>query len=439
MTYQEAEQYLLSIPKFTTKNSLENTRTFISLLGARIFTGDTTKSQDFTKTNHVIHVAGTNGKGSVCAYINQILTEAGYRCGMFISPHLISMTERFQINGIPICEHVFADVCTRVKEQADRGVAAGEYSHPTFFEFLTGMAFLIFAEAEVDYIILETGLGGTLDATNIIEQPRLCVITSIGYDHTEYLGETLEEIAGEKAGIIKQGVPVVYDGRNEEISVIIEQKAREMCSKTYEVTMKNCEKIIFGKKTIDFLLQNEYYNNMRIHLETSADYQIINAALAAVAIQTLDIKPQIPKEQVAAALGNTQWPGRMEWLSEHFLVDGAHNENGIEQAVQTITRSNEPVVLLYTAVRDKNYRKIIEWICLKIKLSAVVVTQLDIPRAAQAEELCSIFQEFYSGPVFVEKQIEKAIRKAEEIRSSGIIFGTGSLYLIGEIRKFVFD
>ena len=195
MTYGEATEYILYIPKFTKKNDAQHTKIFLKYLG---------NPQERLK---VLHVAGTNGKGSVCAYLDGMLRSEGKRTGLFISPHLVKLNERISVNGEAISDQdfraVFEKTLETVKRMEEQGLA-----HPTFFEFLLGMAMCAFAEAGVEYAVLETGLGGRLDATSAVERPEVCVITSIGLDHTEYLGDTLEEIAGEKAGIIRQGAPV---------------------------------------------------------------------------------------------------------------------------------------------------------------------------------------------------------------------------------------
>ena len=211
-TYEEAVQYIEDIPKFTKKNKLEHTRQCLDLLG----------SPDEGKK--IIHVAGTNGKGSVCAFISTMLEEGGYKCGLFTSPHLVKINERFQINEVMVSDEIFLEAFCRVKKLADFLVEKGDY-HPTYFEFLFLMGMLIFAKEEVDYIVLETGLGGRLDATNSVRKPLACVITSISLDHVEYLGNTIPEIAGEKAGIIKPGVPVVFDGNNPEAAEVIRTRA----------------------------------------------------------------------------------------------------------------------------------------------------------------------------------------------------------------------
>ena len=199
MTYKEAEQYLLDTPKFTKKNPLENTKAFIKKLGEgmQVHLAGTEQKQEtvlsvsgkkeadfirFEDMENVIHVAGTNGKGSVCAYLNGILSEAGYKVGMFTSPHLVTMRERFRINGEPVSEETFTEAFCYVREQVLSGIKEQMFEHPTFFEFLTGMAFIIFYWEKADILLLETGLGGRLDATNVIKKPLACVITNISLD-----------------------------------------------------------------------------------------------------------------------------------------------------------------------------------------------------------------------------------------------------------------
>ena len=200
MNYTEAVEYIESTPKFTKKNKPENTAELIRRLG------------NPERRMRVIHVAGTNGKGSVCAFLASILEKAGKRTGLFTSPHLVEITERFQIDQTSVSHETFTDAFVRVKREIDAMIADG-YAHPAYFELLFAAGLLMFEEAGVEYLVLETGLGGRLDATNLVERPIACVLTSISLDHMEYLGDTVAKIAAEKAGIIKEGVPVVYDGR----------------------------------------------------------------------------------------------------------------------------------------------------------------------------------------------------------------------------------
>ena len=214
-TYEKAAAYIEEIPKFTTKNKLEHTRKCLDMLG----------SPD--KNRKIIHVAGTNGKGSVCAFLSTMLEEGGYRCGLFTSPHLMKINERFQINEQMVSDEKFLEAFLKVKELSDRLVEQGDY-HPTYFEFLFLMGMLIFEDEDVDIVVLETGLGGRLDATNSILNPLACVITSISLDHVEYLGDTIDKIAGEKAGIIKKGVPVIFDANNETAAAVIRRRSLDV-------------------------------------------------------------------------------------------------------------------------------------------------------------------------------------------------------------------
>ncbi len=209
-TYGAAVDYINATPKFTTKNRMEDTARFWARLGYP------------AKNSKVLHIAGTNGKGSVCAYLSSVLRKAGISCGMFTSPHLVSMRERFVINGEMVSEEDFLYAFRLVMGEVKRLASA---YHPTFFELLFFMAMTLFEKYGVEYAVLETGLGGRLDATNVVEEKKLCVITSIGYDHMEYLGETLAQIAGEKAGIMRSGVPVVYPEGQEEVIRVMEEYA----------------------------------------------------------------------------------------------------------------------------------------------------------------------------------------------------------------------
>ena len=215
MTYREAVKYINEIPKFTKKTDLDHTRRLLAALGHP------------ERGQRILHVAGTNGKGSTCAFLTSMLTEGGYRCGLFTSPHLERINERFSIAGQDVSDAAFAAAFDKVMEAAKLCMAKGDV-HPTYFETLFLMGMVLFAEAKVDYIILETGLGGRLDATNVIESPLACIITSISRDHTEYLGETIPEIAGEKAGILKAGIPVIYDNTVPEASAVIRNRARAL-------------------------------------------------------------------------------------------------------------------------------------------------------------------------------------------------------------------
>lgn len=423
--YQQAVDYIEETPKFTKKNSLEHTKECLRRLGS---------PQDHFR---VIHVAGTNGKGSTCAFITSVLREAGYSCGLFTSPHLVEINERFQINEEVIDNDTFLRAFQRVKKLSDELVAEGSY-HPTYFEFLFLMGMLIFAEAGVDYVTLETGLGGRMDATTSIENPVVCVITSISLDHQQYLGETIPEIAGEKAGIIVPGVPVVYDGNDAQAAEVIREKARKLHSPYYEVTAADCEILRNTPDGIDFSLKNVYDGCTIFHIPFIAKYQVMNAALALKALELVKGEISYTQEQLQRGMSHTRWQGRMETILPGVIVDGAHNEDGILRFIETAVhfREDYPITLLFSAVADKDYQDMIASICKEIRPAHVVTTQIDGYRVVPAEELAAQFRKHGIEAVGV-AEIPRAFELALSKRGEGMLFCAGSLYLVGEIKGII--
>lgn len=427
MNYEQAVAYIDETPKFTTKNTLEHTRECLRRLG---------NPQD---KFHVIHVAGTNGKGSTCAFITSVLREAGYSCGLFTSPHLVEINERFQINEVNIDNDTFLKAFEKVKKLADELVAEGNY-HPTYFEMLFLMGMIIFADAGVDYVTLETGLGGRLDATTSIENPVVCVITSISLDHMQYLGNTVGEIAGEKAGIIVPGVPVVYDGNDREAAEVIRKKAQELGSPAYEMKLENTEILRNTKAGIDFFLKNDYYGDAVFSIPFIAKYQVMNAALALKTMEVLSDRIHVSLDKVQEGMCRTRWQGRMETVLPGVIVDGAHNEDGVEKFVETAEhfQKDYPLVLLFSAVDDKDYTDMIHTICSRIYFRHVVVTQVGGYREVPAERFAELFEEMGCQDVEAVCDIEEAFRHALSAKGEdGMLFCVGSLYLVGEIKDVI--
>ena len=275
MNKQEAVSYIEDIPKFTSKNSLEHTREFLARLGHP------------EEGRKILHVAGTNGKGSVCAYMQAVLLAKKKQTGMFISPHLVEINERIKVNGEDISDGDFLEVFSYVKSVVESMEEAG-IPHPSYFEFLFGMAMYAFGKADVEYIILETGLGGRLDATNAIRHPFVTVITSISLDHMDILGDTIEEIAAEKAGIIKPHVPVVYlDGKKS--SGVIEKKAAELEAPCIKIAKNAFEIQKTEEKYIDFSTASAYDKYTTWRLSNPGVYQAENAMLAIRALSLIHI------------------------------------------------------------------------------------------------------------------------------------------------------
>lgn len=421
-SFQEAREYILGIPKFTKKNTMEDTKRFYGFLGNP---GESRK---------IIHVAGTNGKGSVCCYMDAILREAGQSVGMFTSPHLVEITERFRIGGEPVSESEFLEAFVRVMKKV---YEYGKKYHPTFFELLFFMAMVIFEKKKVDFIILETGLGGRLDATNVLGAPVICVITRIGRDHMEYLGDTLEKIAGEKAGIIKRGVPVVYQADRPETAAVIHRAAADMGAGEIPVSSKDWKIIGDSKKYIAFSLHTSYYSYIRLTLSTNALYQVENAVLAVCAAETLGKDGLITKEQIEAGILSAKWEGRMEEVLPGVYVDGAHNEDGMQAFLETVKQDGcmGRRMLLFSMVKDKNYHETIRLIYKEQIFDEVVVTQMENNRSASAVELQ---EDFYSSGASVCAAVSDVgeafhylLHKQDPLDR---IYIAGSLYLAGQVK-----
>lgn len=426
MNYTEAVDYIETIPKFTVKHPPEHTRELLSRLG---------NPQEGIK---IIHVAGTNGKGSVCAYLNAMLLAGGKKTGLFTSPHLVRINERFQINGEDVSDEQFLDAFLKVEKAAKEYEAEGE-GHPSYFETLFLMGMLIFKEAGVEYLVMETGLGGRLDATNVVEKPLACIITSISRDHTEYLGDTLEAIAGEKAGIIKAGVPVIYDASQPGPASVIAAKAKEMGSPAWPMEPSFYEMKTQSREGITFTFAYPGGEKAELAIPYVAKYQMMNASLAFYTMHILQDVHDILKNVLAEGLSKIKWPCRMEMAAPGVIIDGAHNEDGIAQFVSTagyFAKENE-ITILFTAVADKHYHEMIGEICEGIHPSHVVATQIDGSRVVPAEVLAEDFRKAGCTDVCAEPEIGAAYEKALGKKGSGMLFCVGSLYLAGELKAYL--
>ena len=426
MNYTEAVDYIETIPKFTVKHPPEHTRELLSRIG---------NPQEGIK---IIHVAGTNGKGSVCAYLNAMLLAGGKKTGLFTSPHLVRINERFQINGEDVSDEQFLNAFLKVEKAAKEYEAEGE-GHPSYFETLFLMGMLIFKEAGVEYLVMETGLGGRLDATNVVEKPLACIITSISRDHTEYLGDTLEAIAGEKAGIIKAGVPVIYDASQPGPASVIAAKAKEMGSPAWPMEPSFYEMKTQSREGITFTFAYPGGEKAELAIPYVAKYQMMNASLAFYTMHILQDVHDIPKNVLAEGLSKIKWPCRMEMAAPGVIIDGAHNEDGIAQFVSTagyFAKENE-ITILFTAVADKHYHEMIGEICEGIHPSHVVATQIDGSRVVPAEVLAEDFRKAGCTDVCAEPEIGAAYEKALGKKGSGMLFCVGSLYLAGELKAYL--
>lgn len=438
MTYNEAVRSLLALglelaaPRQARvqKFDLENIRTLARHLG-----------EPQTKFPSV-HIAGTNGKGSTAAMLERILRESGLKTGLYISPHLERINERISIAGREISDEEFARSFARIHELIERLLASGELAaHPTYFECLTAMAFESFAQAKVELAVLEVGMGGRLDATNIVV-PEVGVITQIDYDHEDYLGHSIEQIAAEKAAIIKPGVPVVLAIGRPRARVVAERRAAEVGAPVIEIDR-------------DFRLENvraveDRYRASAVHVESgerfdmalplAGRYQLRNA-LAAIAAARVIGRHGFPvtRESVEQGLGSVQWPGRLERMGERpdLYLDGSHNPAGARELIDFWDRhfANRHIILIYGAMRDKAVDEVSG--LLFPRASRVILTQPRQKRAISVQALSAMTGHMAHHVDLVAEPVEAVKRALELARPDEVIFITGSLYLAGDLRPFL--
>ena len=403
MKYNETLNYIHSLGAFSHEASLERITAVCEKLG---------NPQNNFKA---IHIAGTNGKGSTCAFVSSVLMTAGYRVGTFVSPFITDFCERIQINGKYISRD---DLCRLAQTVVDTGVVLTE------FEFITAMGFLYFSENKIDITVIETGLGGRFDATNVIGKPLVSVITKIGLDHTAVLGDTLSQIAAEKCGIIKGDTVVTSHNQPDEARSVIKS-----CSPHVKIpdttNLKNVKCSALGNSFV--------YNDVYYETSLGGDYQIENAL---VAIQTLkNCGLTINEKHIKAGLHSAFIPARLEVVSRDplIIIDGAHNPDGADALLQTLKEYNGCTAII-GVMRDKNYKAVLSKTLPFCK--NVICVKPEVPRALPLEELASEAKK-YSENIFVAKSIEKAIDLAKEKANGKPIFVFGSLYLASQIRPLL--
>lgn len=446
--YAAAEQFLEEVPKFAKKNPLEDTRKFYMYI--QNCSGGKYCEERLGK---IIHVAGTNGKGSVCAYLQSICKESGYRTGMFTSPHLMTTRERFCVDGNILSEEEFLNAFYWLSDQITTYHAIAPEYNPTYFERLFFMGIYVFAKAQVDVLLLETGLGGRLDTTNIIKNPVLTIITEIGLDHMEYLGDTIDKIAAEKAGILKAGVPVIFSDRKKAASAVLCEKAQKLSCKCHAVSEKDYKINEIQKKFIDFSVVSRYYDYGRLIVDTTAVYQVENAAIAIRATEVLKRDcgfETITIKSIKNGIRKMHWACRMEEVLSGVYIDGAHNEDGIAAFVQSLKvtpiftdtkhQFDKRCVLIFSVVRDKQYNKMIEMLCELPMVTDFVITHIPGERGAKLAELRSIFDR-YAGKntqgIYTYEKIEDAVAFGLSVgKDGGRVYIVGSLYLAGIVEKF---
>lgn len=378
-----------------------------------------------------VHVAGTNGKGSVCAMLESALREAGHRTGLYISPHLVEPVERIQIGGRPVSEaqftRAFNDVHAAAEDLLRREALE---AHPSYFETLTAMAFLLFRELGAEMVVLETGLGGRLDATNVVE-PELAVITPIDFDHERYLGNSIESIAREKAGILKPGAPAVFARQRPEALRVLEERASELAIPVAHTSSWRLDSLEVHRDGHRALIQGR---SGCVHLECplAGEHQVENALTAVAALELLGV----PVQAIERGISRTRWPGRLERVATapEIILDGAHNPAGVRALAAYIRRfyAGRPVWIVYGAMRDKSLDEIAG--LLAPLAERIILTSPNSHRALRAELLGA----FFDHPAAeVAPGVEAALERAAAAPLETAVFITGSLMLVGEARKLL--
>ena len=386
------------------------------LEGMRILMKELGNPQDRIRT---VHVAGTNGKGSTCAMIEAGLRENGLRTGLFTSPHLVEPTERIRIDFEPVSRECFSEAFKVVHEANERLIAGGALEHhTTYFETVSAMAFYVFDKLKVDTGVIEVGLGGRLDATNVIAKPELCVITRIDFDHEQFLGSSLESIAGEKAGILKPRVPaVIAQQRPEALGAIVKQARQTGSALVFTPEAQDVELSTHGSSL--------KVDGVPVRSPLAGEHQVENAVTACVALQRLGIRE--PK------LEGAKWPGRLEYISRDpdIVLDGAHNPGGARALARYIEQcySGRPVWIVFGAMRDKSVQEMTE--ILFPLAERVILTAPSTVRAAPPEAIREAADHRGIG---IASSVSDALARARQAPPSTAVFITGSLYLVGEVH-----
>lgn len=424
MTYEQARAYAAKVSRSGSILGLESIRNLMHELS------------DVQEQLNIIHIAGTNGKGSTGAFLESVLMEAGYRVGRYTSPAVFDPLEVWRINRENISREDYADMMEQVKDACDRMTEKG-MEHPTIFEVETALAFLYFYRNKCEYVLLEVGMGGREDATNLITHPVCSVLTSISMDHMQFLGDTLEKIAWAKAGIIKKGCPVVTTEQKEEALHVIEEEAAKqqsmlVLSDASHIRIENA-----SPKELAF----SYPGLGSVHLKLSGTYQIENCCLA---ITVLKRMIKIEDSIILSGLGKTVWPGRFEVVGESplFLIDGAHNEDAAIKLRKSVENyfTNIPITYIIGVLADKEHKKVLKTM-LPLAGSVYTVTP-ENARAMRAEALAEEAEEcirelgIRKVPVRACHSIKEAVELAgKNTPENGVILAFGSLSYLSEIKK----
>ena len=433
MDYRQALNYIENTGKFGSRLGLENVSRLLDILG------------NPHRELRIIHVAGTNGKGSTCSFINSMLIYQGYNVGLYTSPYLEEFNERIKINNVNISDEDLAQSVSRVSDAIGQMIEEG-CDHPTEFEIITACAFLYFRDRDVDFAVIEVGLGGRLDATNVCI-PLVSAITSISMDHTEYLGDTLARIAFEKGGIIKNKRPVVLYQQSDEVESVISSICSERYSELFITENDKIEYISEGmsSQSVNLEVMGHFYSGIEISLP--GRHQARNLAVALSVLRLLEISSdisQVDTEALYRSIRETRWPGRMEVIKTEPLtiIDGAHNPDGAAILSESVDRYlvGKKINLVFGMLRDKDILSVAK--LLAVRANRIIITEPESPRAASSAEVHGIILEALRGedvPDITEiPDIEEAVRHAQSMAGDGeAVIYAGSLYMIGRVRSLL--
>lgn len=426
MPYRETIDYLFGLQKHGIKLGLSNSSRLMGLMG------------DPHRQFRSVHVAGTNGKGSTAAFLAGMLLAAGYRVGLYTSPHLVSFTERIRINNIPVTEDRVIDLAERVRTRYE-GLPSAEESAlaPTFFEVTTAMAFTCFAEERVDVAVIEAGMGGRLDSTNVIT-PLVSVITNIDLEHTEFLGDTIEKIAGEKAGIIKPGVPVVSGAVQPEAIAVIERTAASAGAPVYRYPKDFRAEPAAGAGYQEFDYRGIWSSFPGLRIAMAGRHQVENACMALAAIECLTGRGiEVPEAALRNGLAGAVWEGRLERVAERpdIYLDGAHNPASarvLADAVRDLKKGYRHLVLVIGILMDKDYQGIVSQ--LAPLADRIIVTKPHYSRALDVGSLAAEMEVFHRTVGSAETVAEAIGLARQGAAENDLILITGSLYTVGDAR-----
>ncbi len=429
--YEETLAFIKDLTKFGINFGLERIQALLDRLG------------NPEKKLRVIHIGGTNGKGSTAAILQAILEQAGYKAGMYISPHLHDFRERISINGEMIQAEDVVTGMDVIRPHLQALLAEG-LEHPTEFEVSTALALLYLARKQPDFVLLEVGLGGAIDSTNVV-QPLISVITNIGMDHMNYLGNTIKEIALVKAGIIKEGVPVVTSAKAEALNVIQEYAARK--GSEVIVVGQDVRWEMIGRDDNSFNYDGLTSSYPELKLSLQGEHQFINAATAIAVIELLRDRfgSDIPDIAIRQGLSTVKWPGRLELISENpkILLDGAHNIDGMKSLVDALRKYQEGLykhkrlILCLGMLGDKEIEKAVGIIA--PLADAIVVTKPSSPRAGDWEYIAFLAGEYLAKDSIhvIEDPILAVDKCLEMLNPEDMLCITGSLYMLGPVRQYL--